>query len=176
MKTFTRLFALATLLVMFAVTVQAQITASSTATATIIAPVNLVKEVDLNFGNLAVTNTGGVVTLEPTAAAIRTQVGGVTFPAVAGTVTAAEFTVSGVAESTYSITLPSTDLIITNTTGSGGETMIVNNFTSTPTPTGQLSLSGDETLYVGADVIVDALQTPGVYVSAVPFDVTVNYN
>ena len=158
---------------MFAVSANAQITASSNAEATIITTINLEMETELNFGNLAVTSTGGVVTLEPTSAAIRTQVGGVTFPTVIGTVTAAEFTVTGVPESTYSITLPSTDLTITNPTG---QTMIVNNFTSTPTPTGELSLSGDETIYVGADCIVGDNQAPGVYTSAVPFDVTVNYN
>ncbi len=176
MKNFTRLFAVASLLIIFAVTAQAQVTDNSTATATIIAPIGIDKQVDLNFGNLSVSGTQGVVTLEPTSAALRSQVGGVTFPAVAGTVTAAEFAISGVPESTYSILLPSTDLVITNTTGTGGETMIVNNFTSTPTPTGELNLSGTETLYVGADVTVAANQQSGVYVSAVPFDVTVNYN
>ena len=128
MKTFTKLLALAFLLIMFSVTANAQVTASSNAEATIIAPIGIEMEVELNFGNLAVSSVGGVVTLEPSAAATRTQVGGVTFPTVIGTVTAAEFTVSGVAESTYEITLPSADLIITNTTGSGGETMVVNNF------------------------------------------------
>ena len=165
------------MLVMFAVTAQAQVTESSTATATIVSPITIVLDVPLNFGNLAVSATGGVVTLEASAAATRSQVGGVTFPVVAGTVAAATFTVSGVPDATYSILLPSTDLTITNTTGAGGETMIVNNFTSSPTPTGQLgALSGEETLYVGADVTVAANQVAGVYVSAVPFDVTVNYN
>lgn len=173
MKTFTKLFVLTSLLMMFAVSLQAQVTASSSAEATIIAPIQITLETELNFGNLSVSATGGVVTLEASAAATRTQVGGVTFPAVIGTVAAAEFTIEGVAESTYSIILPADDLTITNGTG---QTMIVNNFTSTPTPTGQLDLSGAETLYVGADCNVSANQAAGVYVSAVPFDVTVNYN
>jgi len=177
MKTITRLFVLTTLVMMFAASANAQVTGYASTEATIIAPIMIEKEVDLNFGNLAVSATGGVVTLEPTLAANRTQVGGVTFPVVAGTVTAAEFTITGLPEQTYSIILPTTQTI-TNTTGTGGETMIVDNFTSTPSPTGELNSSGTETLYVGADVTVAGNQAAGVYQSGTgnDFAVTVNYN
>jgi hypothetical protein len=176
MKTIAKLFVLTALLVMIAAAGRAQITASSSATATIVATIDLVLEVPLDFGNLAVTSTPGVVTLEASSASTRTQVGGVTFPVVTGLFTAAIFTVHGEPSSTYAITLPSLPLTITNTTGSGGETMTVNNFKSSPTPTGTLDAAGAETLYVGADLLVAAGQAPGVYVSPVPFDVTVNYN
>ncbi|MCX6279168.1 MAG: DUF4402 domain-containing protein [Bacteroidetes bacterium] len=175
MKTITKIFAVASFLTMFAVTVEAQVTASASTEATIIAPISISKQVDLNFGNLAVGATGGVVTLAPVLAATRSQVGGVTFPVVVGTVTAAEFDVNGLADQTYSIILP-TSFLITNTTGTGGETMVVDNFTSTPTPTGTLDGSGYEVLYVGADVTVAANQQYGVYQSTADFDVTVNYN
>ncbi len=168
---------IAIVLLILAGTTFAQITTSATATATIVTPINLVKEVDMDFGNLAVTTIAGTCILTP--AGTRSITGGVTLPATIGTVTAAEFTVSGTPGYTYAITLPppAYELTITNTTGTGGETMIVKTFTSNPSGTGTLDGSGEQILTVGATVIVDALQVAGVYVSdADGFDVTVNYN
>jgi hypothetical protein len=67
--------------------------------------------------------------------------------------------------------LPSTALTIT----SGANTMTVTAFSSTPSATGLLT-AGTQTLTVGATLNVAAAQAPGVYVSATPFSVTVNYN
>jgi len=148
----------------------AQETASATATATIVTPISIVKDVDMNFGNVAVRSTaGGTVVLSP--AGVRTKTGGVTLPLTTGTVSAASFTVSGTGAYTYTITLPSTALTIT----SGANTMTVTAFTSTPSGTGQLT-AGEQTLNVGATLNVATAQPSGVYVSATPFDVTVNYN
>jgi len=174
MKNMKKIFALVILLLGISAAASAQYTANATATATIVTPIGIVKVDDMNFGNVAVTSVAGTVILAPNST--RTITGGVTLPVVTGTVTAASFTVTGTPGYTYSITLPSTDLIITNTTGGGGETMIVNAFTSDPTPTGTLGVGGDQVLDVGATLNVEALQAAGVYVSAIPFDVTVNYN
>jgi hypothetical protein len=153
-----------------ATSLHAQETASATATATIVTPISIVKDVDMNFGNVAVRSTaGGTVVLTP--AGVRTKTGGVTLPLTTGTVSAASFTVSGTGAYTYTITLPSTALTIT----SGANTMTVTAFTSTPSGTGQLT-AGEQTLNVGATLNVATAQPAGVYVSATPFDVTVNYN
>jgi hypothetical protein len=177
MKTITRLCALASLLILFATTTQAQAYEYSTAEATIVATIDLTLDVPLNFGNLAVTATPGLVTLEPSAAATRTQVGGVTFPVLAGTVDAATFLVEGEPSTTYAITIPAPawELTITNP---NSNTMIVNNWTSFPSGTGSLDISGTETLYVGADLQVEANQDPGIYYSGLgnTFEVKVNYN
>ncbi|HNY03669.1 MAG TPA: DUF4402 domain-containing protein, partial [Bacteroidales bacterium] len=85
------------------------------------------------------------------------------------------FTIEGVPGATYSITLPD-NVTITNTSSGNLETMVVDNFTSDPTPTGQLSGAGSQTLYVGATVNAAASQAAGFYESLVAFDVTVNYN
>jgi hypothetical protein len=61
-----------------------------------------------------------------------------------------------------------------HTINSGANTMIVNVFQSNPTPTGTLTL-GTSTLTVGATLNVNAAQVGGIYASATPFDVTVNY-
>jgi hypothetical protein len=147
----------------------AQVTATATATATIITPIAIVKATDMNFGNIAVNATLGTVILAP--ASTRTVTGGCTLPAVAGTVTAAAFTVTGLAAATYSITLPAALTTIT----SGGNTMTVDTWTSTPTPTGTLA-GGTDNLLVGATLHVAASQAAGTYLSGTPFTVTVNYN
>lgn len=150
---------------------QAQESATATVTATIVAPIAIEKDVDMNFGNVAVqSTTGGTVILSP--AGVRTTTGGVTLPATVGDVSAAAFTVTGATGYTYSITLPTAPLTITNTDGG---TMTVTAFTSTPAGTGALT-TGTQTLTVGATLNVSAAQAPGVYVSATPFAVTVNYN
>jgi len=128
---------------------------------------------DMNFGNLAVNAVPGTVILSPTGS--RTLTGGVGLPQSYGTVSPAEFIVSGMPQYSYSILLPPS-VVLTNTSGSGGETMIVDTFTSDPSPTGQLSQGGIQALNVGATMHVSANQTNGVYVSVPPFPVTVNYN
>jgi len=171
MKKITKIFALAIVLLSFAAGTFAQVTASASATATIITPIAISKTVDMNFGNVAVNASPGTVLLTP--AGTRTAGGGVTFlPASPGTITAASFNVTGLGSATYSITLPS----VATTISFGANTMTVNAFTSTPTPTGTLSAGGAQTLTVGATLNVGASQAAGIYTSATPFDVTVNYN
>ncbi|MVT07639.1 DUF4402 domain-containing protein [Chitinophaga tropicalis] len=149
----------------------AQETATATATATIVTPIAITKTADMNFGNVAVqSTTGGTVVLPPSATPTRTTTSGVTLPATVGTVTAAAFDVTGEDGYTYSITLPSSVTITSNS-----NSMTVNAFTSSPSGTGTLT-SGAQTLYVGATLVVGAAQAAGTYVSTTPFNVTVNYN
>ena len=167
MKKLIALFA-AIVLVSGFTTVSAQVTAIATGSATIITPIAISKTTDMNFGNVAVSATAGTVVLTP--ASTRSLTGGVTLPAVTGTVTAAAFAVTGLGSSTYSITLPTTYTIT-----SGGNNMIVNAFTSTPSGTGALT-SGAQTVQVGATLNVGATQAAGTYTNGTGFNVTVNYN
>jgi hypothetical protein len=144
--------------------------ATASASATIITPISISKTVDLNFGNVAVGGTSGTVAI--TAAGVRSATGGVTLPATAGSPAAASFTVTGQGSYTYAITLPSTATTIDDGLS---HTMTVGTFVSNPGTTGTLS-SGTQTLTVGATLNVGANQTPGVYTSATPFTVTVQYN
>jgi Domain of unknown function (DUF4402) len=146
-----------------------QVSATATATATIVTPIAIVNASNMNFGNVAVSAVPGTVVLAP--AGTRTATGGVTLPAAAGTVSAATFTVTGTVAATYSITLPSG----TNTITDGTNNMTVGTWTSTPTPAGTLT-GGTETLRVGATLNVAGSQPAGLYVSGTPFTVTVNYN
>ncbi|HSN61087.1 MAG TPA: DUF4402 domain-containing protein [Ferruginibacter sp.] len=170
----TQKFLSATVAILFfAVNVNAQATATANASATIISPISISKTTDLNFGNLAVDATGGTVILDPSLAAIRTSAGagGVSFPATSGLVSAAAFVVSGQANFTFSVNVLSASLQITN----GTDFMTVDNFT-TSAGAGTLSATGTQNVYVGADLVVAGSQAPGVYTSASPFTVLVNYN
>jgi hypothetical protein len=148
----------------------ASATQSATANATIITPIAIAHVADLNFGNIVAGTATGTVTVSPTTGD-RSSTGYVILPtATPGTVKAAEFTVKGLANATYAITLP-TSITISET---GGATMTVNHFTSNPSGTGTLAANGEQTLSVGARLNVDADQAAGEY--AGEFTVTVAYN
>ena len=148
----------------------AQASATASSSVSIVTPISIAKTLDMNFGNIAASGTAGTVILAP--AGTRAKTGGVTLPAMVGTVSAATFTISGQASYTYSITLPGSAI----TLASGGNNMSASTFTSTPTPTGTLSAGGTQTLTVGATLSVGANQVAGTYTTATPFTVTVNYN
>jgi hypothetical protein len=170
MKTI-KLLAAAIVLITLSNKANAQATATATATATIVTPISIAKTVDMNFGNIAVTATGGDVILSP--GGNRTKTGGVTLPAVPGTVTAATFTVSGQANYVYDITLPSTAVVLS----SGANTMNATAFTTDiPAAQGTLSVGGTQQIKVGATLTVSAAQAAGTYITGSPFSVTVNYN
>jgi len=158
----------AVVLVAVTATVSAQVTGTATGSATIITPISITKTVDMNFGSIAVGTTLGNVVLAPDGT--RSKIGGVTLPAVTGTVSAASFTVNGLGTSTFSITLPTT---YTNT--SGVNTMSIDTFTSTPSGSGSL-VGGTQTIKVGATLDVAASQPAGTYTNATGFPVIVNYN
>ena len=173
MKNITKVLAIAAIALVSANSSFAQATTSASASATIITPITIVKATDMNFGNVAVSaSLAGTVVMSP--ASVRTAAGGggVTLPAVTGTVAAASFTVSGQANYTYAITLPSSCTI----TDASSHTMTVDGFTSDPATTGALSGTGSQTLNVGATLNVSAAQAAGTYTNASGVAVTVNYN
>jgi len=148
-------------------------TATATASGTIVSAIGISKTgTDMNFGNVTTDATGGTVILTP---AGTTSVGTGTLTLVAGTKSAAVFTVTGTGTSTYAITLPASH-IITNLSDPAAS-MTVNTFTSTPSGTGTLA-NGTQDVRVGATLVVGntTTNTPGVYTNAAGFAVTVNYN
>lgn len=170
MTNFTKFFALAIVMIGLSSTSFAQESATATASATIITPISITKNVDMNFGNVSVqSTTGGTVVLATDNT--RTRTNGVTLPSFAvGTVSAAAFTVNGEEDYTYAITLPSSVTIV-----SGLNDMVVDGFVSSPDATGVLTL-GTQSLKVGATLNVDAAQPAGTYTNTTDLTVTVNYN
>jgi hypothetical protein len=136
-------------------------------------PISISKDRDMNFGTIVPSSGGGTVALS--ASGSRSTTGGIMLPSINGTVSAAQFTVTGEPSFTYAITLP-TDFILYDS-GVGPASMIVNAFTRTPSATGTLNLAtGTETVLVGATLNVSGAQTAGSYNNDAGFQVTVNYN
>lgn len=122
----------------------------------------------LGFGRF-VAGSGGTVTLSTAGA--RTASGGVALLS-SGTGSAAQFTVSGEANMAYSLTLPSNGAV--NLKNPSNQVMALNNFTSNPSGTGQLSGAGKQPVTVGATLSVGGSQAPGAYTGT--FDLIVDYN
>ena len=147
----------------------ASASASASANATIITPIAIAHVEHLNFGNIVAGTGIGTVIVDTEGD--RTKTGDVILPtATPGTFNAAEFTVTGLANATYAITLPES----INISETEGKTMTVDNFTSNPSGTGTLAANGEQTLSVGATLTVDANQSAGTYEGN--FSVTVAYN
>ncbi len=174
MKQIWKFFALAIVMIAFSASSFAQLsaTANATASATIIAPITLVNVTPLDFGNVVTSPVAGTVTLDP--AGVRTAGGGAAvLAAQPGSVSVATFTVGGTVGWTYAITLPAS---VTIDDAGAGVAMTVDTFTSTPDATSIIPAGGTETLSVGATLNVGVSQVAGLYTSATPFTVTVNYN
>jgi hypothetical protein len=135
-------------------------------------PISILKNTDMNFGTIAVSSVAGTVLLS--CSGLRTPSGGVILPTITGTVSAAQFTVSGQDNYTYAIVLPTTDFSLYES-GVGLASMVVNAFTSTPSATGTLA-GGTQTVLVGAKLNVGASQAAGSYTNVLGFTVVVNYN
>jgi hypothetical protein len=182
MKQLVKTLAIAVVLMFIGISTFAQVTATASTTATIVANISISKWSDLNFGRIAVSSALGTVTLAPDPAvpAPRTYTGGISFPAAVGTVTAAAFIATGQPGDTYAVTLPAGAITLTNTTGSGGETMLVDTWTDQTFGANaglfKFEAGGTQTFFVGATLHVAGNQVPGVYFNAADLSVTINYN
>ncbi len=154
--------------------------ATAQAGATIITPIAITRVHHLQFGGVVASSTPGTVELAASSAAARTPGGGVTLPTgVAGSPTAASYTVTGESGATYTITIPLTAAVTTVSDGAS-HTMDVDTWTNNFGATSTIGTGTLATLYVGATLHVGGSQAPGVYSSASsggtgPFSVTVNY-
>lgn len=139
--------------------------ATANATATVMQSIAISKTTDLAFGSFSPNASGGTVVMSTAGA--RSATG--TVALATSTTSAAAFNVTGTANATYAITLPTSTTI-----SNGGTTMTVDTFTSNPSGTGTLSAGGSQTLAVGATLHVGASQASGSYTGT--FNVSVDYN
>ena len=145
--------------------------ATASASATIVSAMNITNAGNLNFGNIQTTGAGKVLVATdgtptyPNAPAVSGY-------AIAGTITAAKFDVTGSPDATYSISA-----IAPIKVNSAASDMDVDNFVTSPSLiAGKLDASGKQTILVGATLNVKAAQAPGFYTNTTGFTVTVNYN
>lgn len=139
------------------------------AAAKIITPITLAKSGTLDFGSIATTTAGGIVTRN---LAGRTSTGtNDLVPQFPGSVPT--MTVEGQADYTYTITLPANGIV---TLSGPGTAMPVNDFIAENggVVTGGTLTSGEDEFTIGAKLTVGANQTAGNYTGS--FAVTVAYN
>ena len=157
-------------------------TATATVGGTIITPITITKNADMNFGTVLASAAGTVVLIPGVANPTYT---GVSHYGGLGTVapSTAQFTVNGNFSNAYSISVTNLPTTVVN----GGATMAVgtwtmataNNFSytgATGSGSGTLSASGVQTFEIGATLTVAAGQTAGTYTAAAPINIIVNYN
>lgn len=175
MKNITQTLLIAAAMVAFSMSTKAQESSASVGTsAEIITPIAIQAGQSLNFGSIVGTATGGTVTVAPDNARSSDAADLLINGNQTGAVSAASFTVTGQADYTYSITLP-TGFNVSTSTEVGAPTMAVGSFVSVPDKTGSLT-GGTQTVTVGATLSVGASQAAGAYTHADGLQVTVQYN
>lgn len=146
---------------------KAQATATFTASATIIQPIEITTLTNLNFDEIE-PGTGGEIILTPKGE--RIVIGNASLGKGFG-VTAATFQVKGQDNLSYSVTLPSGHFLLT----SGEKHLTIKDFTSN-IGSEETFASHNSVFKVGATLVIEANQTPGFYYTTSPITVTVNYN
>ena len=146
-----------------------QVTATGHISVTIVSPISITKVQDMDFGNVSVESGVGAVTLS--ASTKSRQASGNAILMDGGNVSFASFRVRGNSGSSFSITLPSSPITVSN----GEKNMTVSDFTSTPS-TSAILTDGTKEILVGATLQLKGDQSLGLYASASDFPVTVNYN
>ena len=153
------------LLIAISATGYSQASITATATVTILKPLSITKEADMNFAEVTSNESSGTVVLSPNSS--RTVSGGASFPSQSTqTAQAASFKIKG-EEAAYSITVPEEILL-----SDGSRTLRVDNFTHNSAGTLE---EGTETVYVGATLHINGNQEPGTYENTSDFRVTVQY-
>ena len=135
--------------------------------ASILKSLSVLKQSDMDFGELLVTASGTAV-IDPTSNGLTTT-GGVT--AIGTTAHAATFTATGSRNSVVHIKLPTTTVTLTRTGGT--ETMTLTNWTMDGSTNRKIPLDDAFNFSVGATLNVAAGQVDGTYTGTFP--ITVQY-
>lgn len=138
------------------------------ATATLLFPLEIVKNRDLDFGNVGVAGTAGTVVIDPETDTISAT-GGVSL--VGGTPHAAQFTGAAKGNNVVIIRIPKQPVTLTRVGGT--QTMIADNFTLQGLDKRAVAARVAFDFRVGATLNVNANQAEGIYVGT--FDVSIQY-
>jgi hypothetical protein len=168
MKMKIKFYAIAILAIAFATNVNAQATATASTTAVLVTPISIAKTTDMNFGTIAASATLGTVVLDTANA--RSITGGASLHG--GTPTAAVFTVTGQASTGFAITIPTTNITLTD----GATHNLILNGLVTLGASSTLDATGSKAIKVGATLNLPANAVAGTYTNASDLFVTVNYN
>ena len=167
MKNLTTLFAVL-LFMTISANVMAQNTAteSATASANIVSAIDIQKNMDLTFGDIAVSGTAGQITILPQED-LDINFSVEEMELTTGTRNAAKFTITGQEDYLFSINLPETITI-----SSGSDDMTIETLMNLNENNNTLT-NGSIELYVGGTLHVNGDEDPGLFDGT--FDVTVAY-
>ena len=143
----------------------------ATAKAQIVTSIDVTNARALDFGTIAANASAGSVVVAATEAATATSA---VYTLSAGTSSSAQFDVTGSANATYTVTIPSSPLTLTPSLGSNTTVITVDPFTSSITNDGVLSSTGAQTFYVGGTLNIPVNAVADSYSNT--FSVTVAYN
>lgn len=138
------------------------------ANAVMLFPLEIVKNRDLDFGNVGTTAAAGTVVINPETDTISST-GGASL--LGGTPHAAQFTGAAKGNSVVIIRIPKQPVTLTRVGGT--QTMIANNFTLQGLDKRAVAARVAFDFRVGATLNVNANQTEGTYVGT--FDVSIQY-
>ena len=149
-------------------------TATANSTSTIVTPIAIAKTADLSFGSFASGGAAGTVTVSPNGS--RAFGGGAV--AAGGTVTAAQFNVTGQAGLTYSISFAGTPTSLSDGSSHTMAFSTVSDTTASAITSGNVTAGtltgGAQTIFVGGALTVGANQVAGTYSGTI--SVAVDYN
>jgi len=174
MKNITKLFAIAVVILGFATSSFAQplVSGAADARGEIVGNLSVAKTGDMAFGKFTKSGAGTVVL---TNAGAVSATGLVTI--LTGATSAAKFTVSGIQGDTYGYSYPPS-IILTNESGGVGDITIVatlNAPTAAAGTIGDLSLSNNQVINMGATLTIDGGELLGVYSNTADLKFTVSY-
>jgi hypothetical protein len=176
MNTFLKLFAFTVILIGFGARANAQSVAYASTTVVLITPIAISKTAEMHFGTVAASGTAGTIILAYNSTTAIGTGGATIVSAGAAQPTVAQFKVTGLVGDTFSIVLPTEDLLLTGNTegvkaGSFRATTDGTNDTSTGTV-----VEGGTTITVKGILTVPANAVAGTYANANQLVVKVNYN
>ncbi len=147
------------------------VTKQGTATATILAGLELTSKANLSFGTIgALSGSASTVTIST----LGVRSGTATPYALGVAPAAAQFEIKGTPDAYYTLTLPSTITKLDGPTGSTPMTIAVTSWSQDQGTTPRISSTGTTLLHLGATLDVADSQKAGDYSGT--FDVTVAYN
>ncbi|MFA6127957.1 MAG: DUF4402 domain-containing protein [Bacteroidales bacterium] len=171
-----KLFTLAAILMGFGVRVQAQSIAFATTTVDLITPIAITKTAEMHFGTVAASGTPGTIILAYNSTTTVGTGGATIVTTGSSEPSTAKFLVTGLTGETFSIGLPTDDLVLTGTTdGMKAGTFRASTDGTNDVNTGTIA-EGGTTISIKAILTVPANAVAGRYANANQLIVKVNYN
>lgn len=176
MNTLIKLFALATILMGFGANINAQSTAFASTSVVLVTPIGITKTSEMHFGTVAASGTPGTIILAYNSTTAVGTGGATIISSGAAQPTAAQFKVTGLVGDTFSIGLPTEDLILTGTTDGMKAGLFKASTDGTNDVTTGIIAEGGTTISVKGTLTVPANAVAGTYANANQLIVKVNYN